>query len=152
MIVRPPRERGGDAVRRGLNVDDLGDLLELPILAVLAMHRHDGTILLSPVWHEWRDGGFNFWVSPDAPGKVRLLERDPRVSAVVAEDADPNRALEVRGTARVTFGPGFREVVRRTARRYVGPDGADGFAESMPEEGWVIRLVPQSMRAWDYAD
>ncbi len=139
-------------MRRGLNVDDLGDLLEQPILAVLAMHRTDGTILLTPLWHEWRDGGFNFWVSPDAPGKVRLIERDPRVTAVVAEDADPNRALEVRGRATVSHGPEFRELIRRTARRYVGSDGADAFAASMPAEGYVIRLEPGELRAWDYAD
>jgi PPOX class probable F420-dependent enzyme len=139
-------------MRRGLNVDDLGDLLQQPILAVLAMHRTDGTILLTPLWHEWRDGGFNFWVSPDAPGKVRLIERDPRVTAVVAEDADPNRALEVRGRATVSHGPEFRELIRRTARRYVGNDGADAFAASMPAEGYVIRLEPGELRAWDYAD
>ena len=39
-------------------MDDLGDLAELCLLAVLATYRSDGTVLLSPVWHEWRDGGF----------------------------------------------------------------------------------------------
>lgn len=138
-------------MRRGLRIEDLGDLLELPILAVLGLHRPDGTIMLSPVWHEWRDGGFSFWVSPDAPGKIRLIERDPRVTAVVAEDADPNRAIEVRGIATVSR-EGFREVIRRTARRYVGEDAADAFAESMPADGYVIRLEPGDVRAWDYAD
>jgi PPOX class probable F420-dependent enzyme len=138
-------------MRRGLRIDDLGDLLNLPILAVLAMHRADGTILLTPLWHEWRDGGLNFWVSPDAPGKVRLIERDPRVTAVVAEDAAPNRAIEVRGVAAVSHGPEFRELIRRTARRYIGPDGADAFADEMPAEGYVIRLEPLEVRAWDYA-
>ena len=46
-------------MRKGLTPDDLGDLLELPLLAVLATYRHDGTVLLSPVWHEWRDNGFH---------------------------------------------------------------------------------------------
>jgi hypothetical protein len=42
-------------MRKGLKPDDLGDLLELPVLAVLATYRRNGTVLLSPVWHEWRD-------------------------------------------------------------------------------------------------
>ena len=51
-------------MRTGLTLDDLGDLLELPILAVLATKRKNGTILLSPVWHEWSEGGFSIvtWV------------------------------------------------------------------------------------------
>jgi hypothetical protein len=39
-------------------MEDLGDLAELRLLAVLATYRTDGTALLSPVWHEWREGGF----------------------------------------------------------------------------------------------
>lgn len=41
-------------MRKGLTIEDLGDLIELPLLAVLATYRRDGTVLLSPVWHEWR--------------------------------------------------------------------------------------------------
>jgi hypothetical protein len=33
-------------MRKGLKADDLGDLLELPVLAVLATYRRDGTVLL----------------------------------------------------------------------------------------------------------
>jgi hypothetical protein len=46
-------------MRTNLTVADLGDLLDQPLAAVLATLRTDGTVLLSPVYHEWRDGGFN---------------------------------------------------------------------------------------------
>jgi hypothetical protein len=36
-------------MRRNLKIDDLGDLLERPILGVLATRRKNGEILLSPV-------------------------------------------------------------------------------------------------------
>jgi len=49
-------------VRTNLTVEDLGDLLDKPLVAVLATLRTDGSVLLSPVYHEWRDGGFNIWV------------------------------------------------------------------------------------------
>jgi hypothetical protein len=45
-------------VHKNLAIEALGDLLEQPLLAVLATRRRDGSVLLSPVWHEWRDGGF----------------------------------------------------------------------------------------------
>ena len=38
---------------------DVIDLLEAPIVAVLATRRRDDTVLLSPVWFEWRDGTCN---------------------------------------------------------------------------------------------
>jgi len=41
-------------VRTNLTIADLGDLLELPIVAVLATYRRDGSVLLSPVWHAIR--------------------------------------------------------------------------------------------------
>ena len=31
-------------------------------IAVLATRRKDDTVMLSPVWFEWRDGGINIWV------------------------------------------------------------------------------------------
>lgn len=49
-------------MRTNLTVEDLGDFLDEPILAVLATLRADGSMLLSPVWYEWRAGGFNVWV------------------------------------------------------------------------------------------
>jgi hypothetical protein len=56
-------------MRRDLTMDDLGDLAELRLLAVLATYRPDGTVLLSPVWHEWRDGGFRL-----EPGDLRAWD------------------------------------------------------------------------------
>ena len=82
-------------MRTNLAVEELGTLLEEPLLAVLATLRRDGSVLLSPVWHEWRDGGFNVWVEAENV-KVRHLRRDPRATIVVAESEAPLRGLEVR--------------------------------------------------------
>ena len=46
-------------MRTNLSVEDLGTFLDEPRVAVLATLRVDGTVLLSPVYHEWREGGFN---------------------------------------------------------------------------------------------
>ena len=63
-------------MRTDLTVEDLGDLLDKPLVAVLATLRVDGFVLLSPVYHEWRDGGFNIWVEAQNI-KARHLRRDP---------------------------------------------------------------------------
>jgi PPOX class probable F420-dependent enzyme len=138
-------------VRTGLSIDDLGDLLEQPIVATLATYRADCSVMLSPVWFEWRDGGFNIWTGGENEGKVRHLQRDPRASLAVAEQVMPLRGLDASGRATLST-DGFHDVVRRTAARYAGPDVADDFAAGYPEPRVVIRLVPDKIRAWDFKD
>ena len=58
-IAPSARHRYGSSVRTNLTLEDLGDLLDKPLVAVLATLRMDGSVLLSPVYHEWRDGGFS---------------------------------------------------------------------------------------------
>jgi PPOX class probable F420-dependent enzyme len=138
-------------MRTNLTAADVADLLEEPIVAVLATRRADDTTMLSPVWFEWRDGGFNVWASASDKGKVRHIERDPRVSIVVANSDWPYKGIEVRGEA--TMGEdGFFDVLGRTARRYFGEEVGEGFAASFTKPGVVIRIEPGELRAWDYAD
>jgi Pyridoxamine 5'-phosphate oxidase len=81
-------------VRKGLTPDELGDLVELVLVAVLATYRRDGSVLLSPVWHEWHDDGFNV-VTGSLDVKAGHLRRDPHASIVVYEHDPPYRGLEL---------------------------------------------------------
>jgi hypothetical protein len=63
-------------MREGLSPDDLDGLLERPLVAVLATYRANGDVLLSPVWHRWREGGFDVVTGGDDV-KVRHLRGDP---------------------------------------------------------------------------
>jgi PPOX class probable F420-dependent enzyme len=136
-------------VRKGLSPIDLGDLLELPLVAVLATYRRDGTVLLSPVWHEWRDNGFNV-VTGGHGVKAEHLRRDPRASIVVYDDGPPYRGLELRGMAHLSSLED-RRVVHRIATRYLGSEAGDEYAESAGDD-LLIRLEPGELRAWDFAD
>jgi PPOX class probable F420-dependent enzyme len=136
-------------VRKGLTPDDLGDLLELPLVAVLATYRRDGTVLLSPVWHEWHDNGFNV-VTGRGNVKAGHLRRDPRASIVVYDDGPPYRGLELRARAILSI-PDDRSIVRRIAERYLGPEAGEQYAESAGDD-LLIRLEPGELRAWDFAD
>ncbi len=129
-------------------MEDLGDLAELRLLAVLATYRPDGTVLLSPVWHEWREGGFDV-VTGSRDVKAAHLRRDPRASIVVCEHSPPYRGIEVRGHARlVTAGVG--DAVQRIASRYLGREAGAAYADSADDD-LLIRLEPGDLRAWDFA-
>ena len=136
-------------MRRGLRPEDLGDLLDLPRVAVLATYRRDGSALLSPVWHEWSDGGFSV-VTGGRDVKAVHLRRDPRAGIVVCDDAPPYRGIEVRGTARLSSA-GVEDVVRRVAVRYLGPEQGEAYAEG-GSDSLLIRIEPGDLRAWDFAD
>jgi PPOX class probable F420-dependent enzyme len=136
-------------MRKGLAVDDLGNLVDLPLLAVLATYRRDGTVLLSPVWHEWRDGGFQV-ITRSRDVKVAHLRRDPRASIVLCEHAPPYRGVEVRCQVKlITEGVG--EAVRRIASRYLGDETGQAYADSGADDV-LIRLQPGQLRAWDFVD
>jgi PPOX class probable F420-dependent enzyme len=142
---RAYRER----MRTGLAVADLDGLLDEPLVAVLATNRRDGSVLLSPVWHEWWDGGFNVWTDADGV-KARALRRDPRASIVVAESAFPMRAVEVR-TEATLIEDGAEEAAIRIAARYIDAEKGRAYVEST--DGVVlVRLTPGELRAWDYRD
>jgi PPOX class probable F420-dependent enzyme len=136
-------------VRRDLSPNDLGDLLVLPVVAVLATYRRDGTVLLSPVWHEWRDGGFNV-VTGSSGAKTSHLRRDPRASIVVGESRPPYRGIEVRGKAELSS-LGVEDAVDRIAARYLGAEAGRAYTARSTDD-LLLRLEPGELRAWDFAD
>jgi PPOX class probable F420-dependent enzyme len=140
-------------MRTDLGPDDMADLLDQPLIAVLATRRADDTILLSPVWFEWRAGGFNVWADSVTNGKVRHLLRDPRATIVVSSTDEPYRGLEIRGSATVDQDPSaFYAVLGRTATRYYGEERGQRMVAGYTSPGVVIRLEPGNVRTWDYGD
>ena len=136
-------------MRRGLGLDDLGDLVALPLLAVLATYRRDGTVLLSPVWHEWRGAGFNVVTTSDGT-KAQHLRRDPRASLVVCEPSPPYRGVEARCKVQLVTA-GVEEAAERIASRYLGSDAGPAYAATTADD-LLLRLEADALRAWDFAD
>ena len=139
-------------MRKNLSIEDLGDLLERPILAILATHRKDGRILLSPVWHEWTNGEFllTTWANDI---KSRNLKNDPRATVLVAQNEPPYRGIEVSGEASVEAMADHMPMYYRLATRYVGEKDGPAYAETFRDmEIELIRLAPGAIRAWDFDD
>ena len=138
-------------MRKNLRSEDLGDFLDQPKCATLATHFKDGTILMSPVWHEWENGGFTVAVVANDV-KVRHIHRDAQVSISVAEDVAPYRGIEMRGTAKIVRDNAL-ETMRRIAVRYLGPkQGEVYFAAVGQVDLALIRIEPAKLRVWDFAD
>lgn len=136
-------------MRTDLTIEDLDGFLEEPLVAILATHRADGSDLLSPVWHEWRDGGFHVWVGRDDV-KVRHLRRDPRATIVVAESPYPMRGVELRGEARITE-EDAEETAIRIASRYIGEERGRAYVTRWTGAA-TLRLEPGVLRVWDFRD
>lgn len=138
-------------MRKKLQVADLGDLLEQPLNAILATYLPTGDVLLAPVWHEWRDGGFRVVIVVDDI-KHRNLQRDPRVSIVVAENGGHNRGIEVRGMAHLVYDE-VEEVNQRITLRYLGSERTALFLQGLEGIHLVsVLLEAETVRIWDFAD
>jgi PPOX class probable F420-dependent enzyme len=134
---------------RKLGPTDLIDMLEQPLVAVLATYRMDGGVLLSPVWHQWRDGGFDVVVYA-SDIKLKHLRRDPRASVLVYEHEPPYRGLEARGEARLES-EGAAEAISSMAIRYLGLEDGPAYAATVTNSV-LVRLAPEHVRGWDFAD
>jgi PPOX class probable F420-dependent enzyme len=136
-------------VRRDIPLSELDDFLALPLVAVLATYRKDGGALLSPVWHQWRDGGFDVVVAPNDIKQVHL-RRDPRASLLVYDNEPPYRGVEIRTTAQLSEIDGA-DFVREMAVRYLGQEAGEAYAATSADTV-LIRLEPGRVRTWDFAD
>ncbi len=147
-------------MRKHLQVADLGDLLELPLLAMVATALSSGEIVLTPYWHEWREEGFNLFTLAGGI-KHRQMQHNPHVSITVAELGGVSRAIEVRGIARFSY-DGVNEISQRIARRYLKPErialfsrGEERFSFAQELERYPmvhVRVEPGKLRVWDSAD
>ncbi len=136
-------------MRKDIPLDELTDFLALPIASVLATYRRDGGVLLSPVWHRWRDGGFDVTCFP-GDIKVKHLHNDPRASLLVYDQAPPYRGVEIRTE------PVLSEIDAREfdelAVRYLGEEAGRAYAAQVTSSLILVRFEPGTIRTWDFAD
>ena len=139
-------------MRRGLEPEDLGDLFEQPLTAVISLARPDGTVFSRPVWHRWEGGRFVMQF-PAGDRKIALLERDPGITVLLAEDAFPYRAIEVRGRVRMTR-DGYHERGAAINDRYVAAFDPRSPVEAYlsTEPGVIVEVDADVTTCWDYAD
>ena len=135
-------------MRKDIPLDELADWLALPLVAVLATYRRDGGVLLSPVWHRFRDGGFDVVCFP-GDMKVRHLTNNPRASLLLYDHAPPLRGLELRSDALLSAVEGT-EIIRDMAFRYLGEEAGNAYANGVGNKFVLVRLEPGNLRTWNF--
>jgi len=100
----------------------------------------DGSPQNSVVWIKG-EGDTVLFSSLDHRQKVRNLRRDPRISVLVYDLANPHTAVEIRGTAEIVPDEGKR-LLRELWRKYLGVDLP---AAKNDEARVIIRVVPRKI-------
>lgn len=120
--------------------DTVLEFLDQPAFMRLATLMPDGSPQITVLWYR-REGEVLRIVCPESAQKVRNLDRDGRVSAVMEDPESAHHFIEIRGTAEVIRDDAAaRDELRRIAARYIG-DRASGFVEQLSSDPRVILEV-----------
>lgn len=93
-------------------------ILESPGFAHVATIGPSGEPNCNPVWYDWT--GSQLLFSTTKPRrKYRNLVRDNRIAVSICDVDDPDRQIEIRGTAQISDDP-RAELIEQLALRYTG--------------------------------
>lgn len=98
--------------------NELQPLLESTAVAFVSTIGPKGEPQTTPIWFVWHDGVVRFSLV-EGRQKLRNLRRDPRLSVVIVDPADPTWYVELRGTAELQPDPEL-SVERAAAIKYRG--------------------------------
>jgi PPOX class probable F420-dependent enzyme len=118
-------------------------LLDEPRPIIVGTTRHDGTVEMTPVWYEYRDG--QIWLN-GGPNRdwVKHMKRDPRVSLLVLDPKNMFRWVEILGTvADMTF-EGADEHIERLSQRHTG-----GPYRNRKIDRMIVRIDPYRVRGYE---
>ena len=117
-------------------------IAENPYVGTVTTLRQDGSPHNTIVWIDW-DGEHVLFNTAAGRVKPRNLERDPRVSVLVADRADGYRWVGVRGAAELTS-EGADEHIDKLARKYTG----EGWRPKPDERRLLVRVRPERVSAY----
>jgi PPOX class probable F420-dependent enzyme len=124
--------------------DEQARLLLEPNFATVGTLNPDGSPQLSIVWIDW-DGESVLFNTAAGRAKPRNLERDSRVSVLVADRADGYRWVAVAGDAELTT-EGADDHIDELARKYTG----EGWQAKPGEQRLLVRVRPERVSAYGF--
>ena len=122
--------------------DEQARLLLEPNFATVGTLGPDGSPQLTIVWIDW-DGANVLFNTAAGRAKPRNLERDPRVSVLVADRADGYRWVAILGRAELTA-DGAAEHIDKLARKYTG----EGWEPKPGGQRLLVRVRPERVSAY----
>lgn len=129
-----------------MTADEVSAFLEEPgHLVRIGTVDEDGYPRVVPTWFIHRDGEILF--TPRAPAVfLANIRRDARLGLSIDEDPLPYRKVTVQGDARIVHEPGeddeWRDLYRRTAKRYVPEEAADAYVDDTIDQPRALIAVP----------
>jgi len=138
-----------------MSADERDAFLEEPgVLMRIAVVREDGSPLVTPIWFAFEDAAIYFTPREQSEW-FRCLRRDPRVALCIDEQPLPYRKVLFEGRAELVHDLGeddaWRDLYRRIATRYVGPDGAEAYIQNtidQPRGLYRLRLEDAGVKTW----
>ena len=148
---------GRDAVR--LSEDEVQQLLAENLKVQVASNGHDGFPHLTTLFYVVVDGRIAFWTYGRSQ-KIRNLERDPRVTALVEDGTDyfELRGVSVRGRAEiVTDRERILEIGSAVATRMLNAESFEALGElgrqtveKQATKRVAVIIHPEQVATWDH--
>lgn len=146
--------RGRDSVR--MTETEIQDLLaDSPKVQIATINR-DGSPHLTTLFFAMQDGRIAFWTYASSQ-KVKNLERDLRISALVEDGLDYSelRGVSINGVAELVTDPariraiGLAVAAGMAGGADIGAAGREGIERQVPKRVGVI-VTPQRIASWDH--
>jgi PPOX class probable F420-dependent enzyme len=148
---------GRDAVR--LSEDEVQQLLGENLKVQVASNGHDGFPHLSTLFYIVRDGRIAFWTYGRSQ-KIRNLERDPRVTALVEDGTDyfELRGVSIRGRAEIiTDRDRIFDIGSEVATRMLNAESFEALGdfgrqtvEKQATKRVAVIVHPEHVASWDH--
>jgi hypothetical protein len=114
-------------------------LLQATIPARVAYIALDGTPRVVPMQFHWTGEEVVVTCWPDDP-KAAAIQEHPHVAITIDTAEPPYNVLQIRGTAAVTIADGVPSELALAAKRYMGPEAGQAFADQ------AAQLSPRIVR------
>jgi PPOX class probable F420-dependent enzyme len=123
-------------------------------VAVVTVADEDGRGPLAiPLWYDYRPGGEIILVTGRDSRKAQLIRQAGRVTVCVQTQEMPYRYASVEGPVTAIEDAVTVEQRWELARRYLGPEGADGYIEAtrdVTDRMCAIHIRPEHWLTRDY--
>jgi PPOX class probable F420-dependent enzyme len=117
--------------------------LDEPIPIIIGTTQRDGSVQMTPLWYEYRDG--QIWLN-GGPARdwFKHLQRDPRVSLLVLDPKQMFRWARIQGRLVSHSLEGGDEHIERLSRRYTGGPYRNPKIDRM-----IVRIDPERVAGYE---
>ena len=111
--------------------------------------------LTAPIWYDYQPGGELRFVTDRGSRKGVLLEKESRINFLVQTESLPYKYVSVEGPIIGISPADIDRDLRPIARRYLGPEGGDGYIDATQSqregrEQILVRMQPERWLTVDY--